>query len=226
MLVRLARPAIIWEIPQKNADIQLLIYMDWIKNIITQNFSAITGLFGVYIGAWLTKRQTVTQRKLDFCEKQLREFYSPLVGIRKEIQILSEFRLAGEEASRKWWQKVCERGQHIKDQGENVKFYDNEGNKITSQIEYENMQLIEKIIPAYRKMVDTFKNNYWLAEEQTKEYFPALVKFIESWERFLSHTHPIEVIKDISVSEKELLSFYNHIEQTHNFLRKKLKTGE
>lgn len=199
--------------------------MDWIKNIISQNFSAITGLLGVYIGAWLTKRQVVTQRKLDFYEKQLRELYSPLIGIRKEIQILSEFRLAGEKASQEWWQKVCKCGQNIKDGVAATKFYEKEGEKITSQIEYENKQLTEKIIPAYRKMVDIFKNNYWLAEEQTKEYFPNLVKFIETWERFLSRTHPIEVIKNISVSENELLPFYDNIEEIHKFLRGKLKTG-
>jgi len=211
---------------------QFLVYMewiiktmDWIKNVISQNFSAITGLLGVYIGAWLTKRQIITQRKLNFYEKQLRELYSPLVGIRKEIQILSEFRLAGEKASQEWWQKVCKQGEGIKDYTESGKFYDDKGSKITSQIEYENRQLTEKIIPAYRKMIDTFKNNYWLAEEQTKEYLPTLVKFIETWERFLSRTHPIEVIKDISVSEKELLPFYNHIEQTLNFLKEKLKVG-
>ena len=200
--------------------------MDWIKGIISQNFSAITGLFGVYIGAWLTKRQTVTRRKLDFYEKQLRELYSSLVGVRKEIQILSEFRLAGAEASQKWWQKVCQRGKNIHDHGEATKFYDEEGKGISSQIEYENKQLTEKIIPAYRQMVDILKNNYWLAEEQTKEYFPTLVKFVEVWERFLSRTHPVDVIKEISVSEKELMPFYKNIEDTHDSFRKKLKNGK
>lgn len=196
---------------------------DWIKGIV---YPITSGLLGVYIGAWLTKRQAVTQRKLDFCEKQLRELYSPLVGTRKEIQILSEFRLAGEKASQEWWQKICKYGQNIKDDGRATKFYEKEGEKLTSQIEYENKQLTEKIIPAYRRMANVFKNNYWLAEEQTKEYFVILVKFIETWERYLSRTHAMEVLKDIRVSEEELLPFYKHIEQVHNLLRKKLKSGE
>jgi len=104
--------------------------IDWIKNIVSQNFWAITGLFGVYIGAWLANRQSHTQRKLDFYEKQLREFYSPLVGIRKEIRILSEFQLAGESASHEWWQKVCEYGKQIKDPDRAEKYYDKEGEKI------------------------------------------------------------------------------------------------
>lgn len=183
----------------------------------------LSGLIGVFVGAWLSRRQSQEQRKLDFYEKQLREFYSPLVGVRKEIQILSEFRLAGAEASQEWWQKVCERGKHIKDKDKSVKFYDEEGEKITTQIEYENKQLVEKIIPAYRQMVNIFKNNYWLAEEQTKEYFPTLVKFVEVWERYLSRSHPMDVIKEINVSENELMPFYKDIEKMHCSFRKKLK---
>ena len=182
----------------------------------------LSGLIGVLVGARLSRRQSQEQRKLDFYEKQLREFYSPLVGVRKEIQILSEFRLAGAEASQKWWQKVCERGKHM-DMDKSVNFYDKEGEKIATQIEYENKQLVEKIIPAYRQMVNIFKDNYWLAEEQTKMHFPTLIKFVEVWERYLSRTHPMDVIKEINVSESELMLFYKDIEKMHCSLRKKLK---
>ena len=98
-----------------------------------------------------------------------------------------------------------------------VNFYDKEGEKITTQIEYENKQLVEKIIPAYRQMVNVFKENYWLAEEQTKTHFPTLVKFVEVWERYLSRTRPMDVIKEINVSENELMPFYKDIEKiTYN----------
>ncbi len=199
--------------------------IDWIKSIISQNISAITGLLGVYIGAWLANRQNQVQRRLDFCERQIRELYSPLVGIRKEIRILSEFRVKGGEASQEWWQKVCEFGKQIKDPNRASQYYDKEGEKITTQIEYENKQLTEKIIPSYRKMIGVFKDNYWLAEEETKKYFPALIKFVETWERFLSKTHPVDVIKNINVKEEELMPFYEHIEAIHKSLREKLKKG-
>lgn len=198
--------------------------IDWIKNI--SNFSVITVLLGVCIGAWLVNRQSHTQRKLDFYEKQLREFYSPLVGIRKEIRILSEFRLAGENASHEWWQKVCEYGKQIKDPDKAEKYYGKEGEKVITKIEYENKQLTEKIIPSYRKMIDTFKENYWLAEEETKEYFATLIKFVEAWERFLSETHHPDVLEDIKVKEEELIPFYEHIEAIHKSLRGKLKEGK
>lgn len=202
----------------------------WLKNIIFSYFpvifSAITGLLGVYIGAWLINHQNIMQRKLDFYEKQLRELYSPLVGIRKEIRILSEFRLAGYQAQNKWWKEVCKNGNRITDTSLAQKFYETKNPMIDSQIEYENNQLTKKIIPAYRELVNILRNNYWLAEEETKDYFPTLIKFVETWERHLSDTHSAEVLQEIAVSEDKLLPFYENIEKVHNNLRKKLKNVE
>lgn len=200
--------------------------MNWIASVISQNISAITGLLGVYIGAQLANRQTYVQRKLDFYEKQLRELYSPLMGIRKEIRILSEFRVEGEKASDEWWKKVCEYSKRIKDPQEVTEYFEKKGVNITTQIEYNNKQLREKIIPSYRKMIEILKNNYWLAEEETKKHLPNLIKFVETWERFLSDTHPVEVIEAINVREEELAPFYDNVEVIHNSLRDKLKKGK
>ncbi|MBU1785301.1 MAG: hypothetical protein KKG95_08210 [Candidatus Omnitrophica bacterium] len=82
------------------------------------------------------------------------------------------------------------------------------------------------MLPAYPKLIEIFKNNYYLAEEETKKYFPILIKFIESWKRFLSKTHPRDVIKKINISEKELLPFYQHLEEKLKTLRGKLKEGK
>lgn len=198
----------------------------WFQRVISDHFSALTGLFGVYVGSWLTRRQMTIERKLEFYEKQLRELYSPLLGVRKEIQILSEFRLAGEKAQDRWWQDVCNIGKNIKDISHAQEYYGQEGKQINSQIEYEYEQLVKKIIPSYREMVNIFKNNYWLAEEETKEHFSTLIKFVETWERHLSGTHNTEVLSQISVSEEKLQPFYGHIEEFHNYLRTNLKAGK
>lgn len=194
--------------------------------IVAQNFSAITGLLGVYIGGLIANRQSCMQRRIDFVEKQLKELYSPMVGIRKEIQILSEFRLMGEKASDEWWQKICTYGAQIKDPEKAGKYYEEKGKGIGSQIEYENKQLVDKIIPAYRRMVNIFKENYWLAEEETKIHFSTLVRFVETWERFLSKTHPADVISKIQVKESELMPFYEHLERSYQILRQKVKEGK
>jgi len=47
---------------------------------------AVSGLAGVVIGAWLTSRREVKQRKLAFLEKQVSTFYSPNEECRTRIQ--------------------------------------------------------------------------------------------------------------------------------------------
>ncbi len=196
--------------------------IEWFKKIILENFAAITGLLGVGIGGWIANQQFTRDKKLDFYEKQLREFYSPLVGIREEIRVLGEFRLEGEQASFKWWEKICSYGKDL-NPDKSQPYYEQEGKYISTQIKYENMQLNDKIIPGYRKMVQIFLNNYWLAEEETKKYLPVLIKFVETWERYLSGMHPMEVIQQIQVKEEALMPFYAQINETHKKLREKLK---
>lgn len=186
--------------------------------------SALSGLIGVFVGAWLYSSQSQRQRKLDFCEKQLKEFYSPLVGIRKEIQILSEFRCDVERASEERWQEVCKVGDQMKP-SEAQKYRNGNDKCIDGPIEYEDEQFEIKILPAYRKLVETFKNNSYLAEEETREFLPTLIKFVDLWERNLSKTHSREVIKKINFSEKELLPFYKHLEEKCSLLREKIKKG-
>ncbi len=52
------------------------------------------GVIGVLSGPLVASSHARHQSKLAFIEKQLSEFYSPMVGIRKEIRVLSEFRQA------------------------------------------------------------------------------------------------------------------------------------
>lgn len=198
---------------------------DLIWKISTHITPILSGLAGVFVGAWLSNRQSQNQRKLDFFEKQLRELYSPLIGTRKEIQILSEFRCVVEGASDEWWKDVCKLGDQM-DMEKAQKYYDEKEKGIDGPIGYNNNQLKIKILPAYRQLVEIFRNNFYLAEEETKKYFPTLVKFIETWERFLSQTHPREVMQKINVSEKELQPFYQHLEETLKALREKLKEGK
>ncbi len=185
----------------------------------------LSGLIGVFVGTWLSGRQSQTQSKLDFCEKQLREFYSPLVGIRKEIEILTKFRGIVAKASDEWWNEAFKISAQV---GTTLgqKYSDETQKGLDGQIEYDNKQLEYKILPGYRELVEIFKNNYYLAEEETKKFFPILVKFVELWERFLSKTHPRQVINKIDLSEKELMPFYQHLENKLESLREKLKEGK
>lgn len=198
----------------------------WFASLIENNFSAITGLLGVFVGGWLVNSQNQSQRRIEFYKDQLNRFYSPMVGIRKEIGVLSEFRLASEKASRDWWQKVCQEARSIEEERVSKEHFEANKPKIKSKIDYENTQLETKLIPAYRQMLEIFKNNYWLAEEETRLHFSTLVKYVETWNRFLSETHAVEIIEQINVPEEELDFFYDDIEKKLDNLRAKIKHGK
>jgi len=72
-------------------------------------------------------------------------------------------------------------------------------------------------------MVDLFREKYWLAEFETRKYFTPLVEFVEGWNRFLSRTHSSEVLRRVDVKEDVLLPFYDHLKQTHDQLRERVK---
>jgi hypothetical protein len=63
----------------------MLVAPQWVLPIL----SALFGLSGVIVGAflssWLLSNRDRTQRKLNFIEKQLSEFYAPMVGLAAEV---------------------------------------------------------------------------------------------------------------------------------------------
>lgn len=195
----------------------------WIINIV---IPSIAGLVGIVIGAWLSTKLEKYRAKLDFCARQLREFYSPLLGLREEIRILCEFRGEVSKQGHDVWQELCALGQQVKDPEVMRKFLEPEVKHIEGEVEYNNRQLSERLIPAYKRMIQHFRENFWLADPETRKFFPDLVKFVEGWERFLSRTHSPEVMRRIDVNETKLLQFYRHLQDTHNALRERLRQGE
>jgi len=99
------------------------------------------------------------------------------------------------------------------------------GKEFKEIIEYDNRQLKEELIPAYRKMVNLFRDKMWLAEDETKKYFKSLLEFVELWERILDRSLPMEVVQAIEHGEESLHPFYDHLQNEHDELRKKLQGG-
>ncbi len=77
-------------------------------------------------------------------------------------------------------------------------------------------------MPLYRKMLSTFRDNYWLAESETGKWYSELHDFIELWERWISNNIPGDVIKKLNHSEKKLKPFYQELEDRSVVLRNKL----
>lgn len=191
---------------------------------ISVGIPAASGLGGVMLGAWLSGRRENKQRQLEFIEKQLREFYSPLIGIRNEIRMRSELRVKIHKAANTEWRRLCE---ETKEFGVEAyqKLTKERGKEFKEIIENDNRQLKEDLIPAYRKMVILFRDNMWLAEDETKKYFKPLLEFVELWERWLVRSLPVEVIQTLEQGEESLHPFYDHLQDEHDELRKKLQEG-
>ncbi len=195
----------------------------WIVSISVPAFS---GLTGVLIGAWLTGRQQKEQRQLDFVEKQLRLFYSPLLGIRNEIRMLSELRQKISESAGRHWRNICEEARKAGGADYVKQITDERRAVFMNAIEYDNRQLRESLLPAYRRMVTIFRDNYYLAENNTREHFRPLLEFIDIWDRWLDRSIPHEVAEELEHGEKALYSLYADLEKTHNELRAKLRNGK
>lgn len=199
--------------------------INWIW-IISITAPAIAGLGGVWIGALLTSRQQKEQRKLAFIEKQLRYFYSPLLGIRNEVRMLNELQVKISKSADANWQKICKETH----QADDFDFIDKEMGKRREQfkriIDYNNKQLTESLLPSYSRMVSIFREYYYLAVPSTCKYFCPLLEYVDIWDRWLANSIPNEVIEDLDHGERVLHPFYDEIEKTHDKFRKKLANGK
>ena len=167
-------------------------------------------LLAGYIGVRYGLKQVKEEKRLEFIEKQLKEFYSPLLGRRKLIRAKSEFRLKVEKISKQQWEENANKG--FKQSIESV----------DKEIEYNNSQLNNEFLPMYREMLTIFKNNYWLAEPETKIFYNELVEYVEGWDRWLAKGVTAETMQKIGHTEEKLTPFYEEIDKRVDILRNEL----
>jgi hypothetical protein len=174
--------------------------------------TALAGLGGVGVGAWMTGRNQKKERKNARIKEQLQDFYSPLLALRAEIKAKSEFRLKVRNAAGSAWtekfggQRTPERLQDISER---------DGPDYDRIIDYDNKQLEKELIPQYRKMIDCFSTHLWLANPSTLSHYGALVEYVEVWNRYLANAIPGEVVRAIGIEEKMLYPLYEDLQ--HNF---------
>ena len=203
------------------ADQQSIEAVRWAVALIVP---AAAGLVGVVVGAWLTSRRERRQRQLVYLEKQLSSFYSPMLGLRNEVRTHGalRFRIMNEASAA--WTQVCAESEHL-DVLERQRITKERGPEFTRIIEYDNNKLHEDLLPAYRKIMGLFRENYWLAEPETRSFYAEVVEFVEIWNRGVEKSLPVEVLKRLQHTEEKLAPFYEHIEKQHDAIRGKLKAG-
>lgn len=172
--------------------------------------SVLAPLLAGYIGVAYGLKQIKIQKRIDLIEKQLNKFYSPLLGLHKEIRAKSELRLKIKVAGNEAWKSKCESGGYP------------DTTSVDKEIEYDNKQLMEDFIPRYNKMLEIFRDNYWLAEPETRKFYQELLEFVEIWNRHFGGGLPLYVAIKIEHSEEKLKLFYDEIELRTNILRQEL----
>ncbi len=163
-------------------------------------------LGGLVLGGWFTARQQREQRRAQFLEHQLRDFYSPLLSLLDEI--LAKTRM------REKIMQVARDDPRVR------------GDEFTRLIQHDNEQFVQEIFPHYQSMLKIFRDNRWLAEPETRGYFATLVEFVEIWDRWLMKTISAEVVARVGHSEEPLHPFYEHLRRKHDELQAKLSQGK
>jgi hypothetical protein len=177
--------------------------------------SAASGLLGVLIGGLMSSRGQKAERRNARIREQLHDFYSPLLGIREEIRAKSELRTKLHSAANAAWQKQV--AIHNRSVPEDIEA---QFNKV---IDYSNEQLEKDLVPLYRKMLDLYLSNKWLAEESTRGFTYELVEFVEIWNRYFAESLPRQVLNEIEHTEAKLQPFYSDLQDNFNRLSKELQ---
>jgi hypothetical protein len=163
-------------------------------------------LSGGFVGHSYAKAQARTSKSIEFVERRIVEFYSPMVGCLKKVRALSGLRLEISEAASVAWRKICE--SHAKPFLDHERYFE----PFKAVIEYNNNQLYEQILPTYDRMVELFTQNYWLASAEVQDQYAELCRFVELWHRFKARSIPGEVIEEIGHDEQRLEPLYKLIQ--------------
>jgi hypothetical protein len=184
--------------------------------------SAGAGLIGVAVGGYFAAFNQKRERQQRFIREQLGEFYGPMLALRAQIRAKSEVRVKIHGAADHAWRKVMERGYSIGI--DEVERLDRERFPLFEKIlEYNNRQLAEEIMPAYRRMEELWISKMHLAESSTREHFRALTEFVDIWNRWLSGAIPGEVVQQLNHSEQYLLPLYEDLVTNFERLQGNLK---
>lgn len=189
----------------------------WYLPILNPLLSALVGAAVVY---YFGIRQLIIQRRSEFRERQLAEFYAPLAGIRKQILAKSELRLKISEAANAAWHGICE------SYGDRP-MLDNEQRfaPFKKIIEYNNEQLKAELVPKYREMLTLFTDRYHLAAPDTRAFYQEFLEFVEIWNRWLADSLPAEVLEKLGHTEEKVKPFYEHLESKMQQLQDEIARG-
>ena len=158
-------------------------------------------------------RKSHYEKKLEFITKQITEFYSPILGYIYRIEASNLLQEELSELAGEAWKEIVANN----DKNENL---DEEFKPFKKLIEYDNKITNEEVLSLFYKMHDIFTQNYWLAENSTKQHYLKLSRFVDVWKRFQNDSIPRQVLWKMEKDEDLLIPFKTDIKNKLDYLKK------
>src|ERR1039458_4535188 len=141
-----------------------------------------------------------------------------MLALRAQVLAKIELRLRITGGAESAWRAMVERAYKSREAIDHVEKLTKERFPDFAKItDYDNRQLAEEIIPAYRKMLELFALKMHLAEFSTIQHFQALLDFVEIGSRSLDQSLPVEVLGRLNHSKENLFPLYEDL--ADNFAR-------
>jgi hypothetical protein len=180
-----------------------------------------------------TRQANLTQldrkREIDFADKQLSEFYAPMVGARAEIFNHTTFDQYLKRASFFVDQRRLERDKNRRIDSE----YLAESDKYTKELETFfdgiNRRLLGERIDAYIAMRELFAEKMAYADPDTREWYGYFYAFVEMWRVYREEGERQFMSKAVlgalgSMFDEELLQpFYAHLSERVDYLQREIQ---
>jgi hypothetical protein len=163
----------------------------------------------------LGNKKSRYEKKLEFITKQITEFYSPMLGFIYRIEASNLLQNELSKLADETWKEIAANNKEHKNLNEEFKPFQiliESGNKTTN----------EEVLPLFYKMHDVFTQNYWLAEDSTKQHYLILSRYVDIWRRFQANSIPRQVLWKMEKDENLLIPFKMDMENKLGFLKKSL----
>ncbi len=181
---------------------------------------------GVVIGLWWSRRNDIKKQRLEFATQQLRDFYAPVLGLRKRIRTLRELRVAVTSASEPTsfeYPQPQSFPEAYTQQQEHVQRVEN----LTKVLSFYDQQFRTTLLPLYEQMEKVFRKKMHLAEASTQAHYPELIRYVELITRFFADDGlPNEVLGRMGIEEMVLHPLYDDLEKHFGHLQEILKAAD
>lgn len=184
---------------------------------------AFVALLGVAVGVFATITVTNLAERRRFVRDQLTLLYSPLVARRRQMYALSELRVTVDNEADEAWRENVARVERRRPPPEDFEeaLAEPKAQLIDGLLAF-NAARARADLEVYAEMLTIFREQMWLADPDTLDSYPAFVRFVDLWTRWVKDELPPDLARRLEIKESRLVPFYEHLERRMLDLRAEL----